>query len=65
VYPDPGSDGILVGSTKYFDTKMLYDPIEKDLDLLATLPQFYENSNENELRKNVRTVEANFVVRFE
>jgi hypothetical protein len=36
-YPDLGFDGIVGGSIKRFDTKMLFDPFEEDLDLPATL----------------------------
>jgi len=38
--PDLGFYGILGGSIKRFDTKVLFDPFEKDLDLPATLKQF-------------------------
>ena len=37
--PDLGLDGILGGTTKCFDTKVLLDPFEEDLDLPATLKQ--------------------------
>ena len=37
--PDLGLDGILGGSIKRFDTKVLLDPFEEDLDLPATLKQ--------------------------
>jgi len=39
-YPDLSLDGILGGPIKRFDTKMLFDPFEEDLDLPATLKQF-------------------------
>jgi len=42
-YPDLGIDGILGGSVKRFDTKVLkvlFGPLEEDLDLPATLKQF-------------------------
>jgi hypothetical protein len=35
-----GLDGILGGPVKRFDTKVLFDPFEKDFDLPATLKQF-------------------------
>jgi hypothetical protein len=37
--PDLGLDGILGGPIKRFDTKVLLDPFEEDLDLPATLKQ--------------------------
>ena len=37
--PDLGLDGILGGPVKRFDTKVLLDPFEEDLDLPATLKQ--------------------------
>ncbi len=37
--PDLGFDGILGGPIKRFDTEVLLDPFEEDLDLPATLKQ--------------------------
>jgi hypothetical protein len=37
--PDLGLDSILGGPIKRFDTKVLFDPFEEDLDLPATLKQ--------------------------
>ena len=37
--PDLGLDGILGGPIKRFDTEVLLDPFEEDLDLPATLKQ--------------------------
>jgi hypothetical protein len=37
--PDLGLDGILGDPIKRFDTKVLLDPFEEDLDLPATLKQ--------------------------
>ena len=37
--PDLGLDGILGGPVKRFDTKVLLDPFEENLDLPATLKQ--------------------------
>ena len=37
--PDLGLDGILGGPVKRFDTKVLLDPFEENLDLPTTLKQ--------------------------
>ena len=39
VNPDLGFNGILGGPIKRFDTKMLFDPFEEQLDLPATTKQ--------------------------